>query len=93
MRLDRRTPPAIRSLADARPGERVGIRRIHFDEVRFRCAELGIREGETLRCLRHTAGEVVVEFPECHTTALEARLACFVELAAPPKGDAGRPPG
>lgn len=69
-----------RSLAAAAPGERFLIKRIHFALVRDRCSELGIREGEVLRCLRNTAKEVVVEFPQRHTTALEIHYARFVEL-------------
>lgn len=69
-----------RSLAAAVPGERFQIKRIHFGLVRERCSELGIREGEVLRCVRNTAKEVVVEFPQRHTTALEMHYARFVEL-------------
>lgn len=76
------TPPGP-NLATAAPGESFHVRRIHFGLVRDRCADLGMREGDLLRCLRVTAGEVVVEFPEGHTTALELDYARFVEVAEP----------
>lgn len=69
-----------RCLATAEPGDTVRIRRIHFEVVRDLCRELGIREGDELRCLRRTANQVVVEFPECHTVALEPQYAQFVEV-------------
>lgn len=74
--------PPPQNLAEARPGERVRIRKVHVSANREHCAELGIREGEDLLCLRQTPAQVVVQFPECHTAALERGRARFVELVA-----------
>lgn len=81
-----------RSMAAASPGERFRVRRIHFGLVRDRCSELGIREGDVLRCLRSSAHEVVVQFPERHTAALELDYARFVELADPDEDSFARAP-
>lgn len=80
------SPPAD-SLAHARPGERIRIRRVHLSTNRAHCAELGIREGEEVVCLRQTPMEVVVQFTESHTASLDREHARFVEVDSDPSWD------
>lgn len=74
--------PPPHNLAEARPGTRVRIRQVHFAANRAYCAEIGIREGQDILCLRQTPARVVVQFPESHTAALDRQRACFVELVS-----------
>ena len=68
------------SLATAEPGVEVRVRRIHFGMVRDRCAELGLHEGTSVRCLRHTPEEVVLRAGRRGPVTLEHHYARFVEL-------------
>lgn len=80
------------SLATAEPGIEVRVRRIHFGMVRDRCAELGLHEGTSVRCLRHTSEEVVIRSGQRGPVTLEHHYARFVELH-PGDGETARASG
>lgn len=63
-----------------RDGRTYAIRRIVFDLVKNRCAELGLGEGETVRCRRRDHENVVVELSDGTVRALELTYARFVEV-------------
>lgn len=53
-----RNGESVRSLADATPGELIRVQLIVFEFARTSCWDLGIRQGEVLRCTE--AGEAMV---------------------------------
>lgn len=46
----RRNGEAVRSLAEVTPGELIRVQLIVFEFARTSCWDLGIRQGEVLRC-------------------------------------------
>ncbi len=79
---DRTEWPWTESLGGARPDrrERLRVKWILFDSVRERCHELGLREGEEVRCRERSADRVVVELPDRAIRRLELPFAWFVQV-------------
>jgi len=73
----------VRSLAAADAGEVVEIRRILFGVLRALCGELGIREGDAVRCRAATPGHLLLETPGGRTVTLERDWARFVQVVTP----------
>lgn len=61
-------------------GRSYHIRRIVFDLVKDRCAELGLKEGETVRCRKRDHRNVVVELSDGAMRSLELTYARFVQV-------------
>jgi hypothetical protein len=70
-----------RTLAMLMPGESGQILSFMYGAVRGLCSDLGIREGETIRCRSGTGGVLVVDTADGHTVSLARDWARFVELA------------
>ncbi len=72
----------IRSLAAADTGEAIEIRRILFGALRNLCADLGLHEGEVVRCRACTPSQLLLETPAGRVVALERDWARFSQIAA-----------
>ncbi len=72
----------IRSLAAADTGEAIEIRRILFGALRNLCADLGVHEGEVVRCRACTPSQLLLETPAGRVVALERDWARFIQIAA-----------
>jgi hypothetical protein len=72
---------APRTLASLVPGESARILSFMYGAVRGLCSDLGIREGETVRCRAGTGGVLVLDTAEGHTVSLARDWARFIELA------------
>ncbi len=72
----------IRSLAAADTGEAIEIRRILFGALRNLCADLGLHEGEVVRCRACTPSQLLLETPAGRVVALERDWARFIQIAA-----------
>jgi hypothetical protein len=85
----------VRSLAAARTGEEVVIRRILFGALRALCAALGLREGDVVSCRAGTATHLVLRTASGKTIPLDRDWARFIQVSpashsAPPEAsDAG----
>jgi hypothetical protein len=73
-------PNSARSLAAIDTGEAVEIRRILFDVLRGLCADLGVQEGDVVRCRANTSSHLLLETPTGRTVALERDWARFVQV-------------
>ncbi len=73
----------IRSLAAADTGEAIEIRRILFGALRNLCADLGVHEGEVVRCRACTPSQLLLETSAGRVVALERDWARFIQVAAP----------
>jgi len=73
-----------RSLAAVDTGEIVEIRRILFDVLRGLCADLGVREGDVVRCRANTPSHLLLETAAGRTVALERDWARFIQIDARP---------
>ncbi len=71
----------IRSLAAADTGEAIEIRRILFGALRALCADLGVHEGEVVRCRACTPSQLLLETPAGRVVALERDWARFIQIA------------
>lgn len=72
-----------RTLASLVPGERGRILSFTYGAVRGLCSDLGIREGETVRCRAGTGGVLVLDTADGHTVSLARDWARFIELDLP----------
>lgn len=72
---------APRTLASLVPGESARILSFMYSAVRGLCSDLGIREGETVRCRAGTGGVLVLDTADGHTVSLARDWARFVEMA------------
>ena len=70
----------MRSLAETDPDEMVAVRRIVFDCVRARCADLGLAEGAAVRVDERTGDWVRVRPVGGVEVRCPAELARFVEV-------------
>ena len=79
-----------RTLAMLRPGETATVGSILFGALRTLCGDLGIREGETIRCRAGTAGVLILDTQDGHTVSLARDWARFIRLdiAAPMRAPA-----
>ncbi len=80
----------VRSLAAADTGESIEIRRILFGALRDLCADLGVHEGETVRCRACTASQLLLETPAGRVVALARDWARFIQIAPATAGTAAR---
>lgn len=74
------TAGPVRSLAAARTGEAVVIRRILFGTLRALCAELGVREGDVIRCRAGTPSHILLETMSGRTIPLDRDWARFIQV-------------
>ena len=72
-----------RSLAATRTGEAVEIQRILFEALRGLCADLGVHEGDVVRCRAGTPSHLLLETPAGRTIALERDWARFIQVSSP----------
>jgi len=73
----------VRSLAAARTGEAVLIRRILFGALRALCRDLGVEEGDVVRCRAGSPSHVLLETSSGRTIPLERDWARFIQISAP----------
>jgi len=76
------SPARIRSLAATASGEAVEIKRILFEALRELCADLGVREGDLVRCRAETPSQLLLETPAGRTVALARDWARFIQVAS-----------
>ncbi|MBI4519763.1 MAG: hypothetical protein HY701_02905 [Gemmatimonadetes bacterium] len=83
----------MHSLADVIAGERVRIRRIHFDLVRDRCWEHGLAVGMVVRCLKHHATGLLLdlELENGRSVTADTAWARFVEVSPATSEESSRP--
>jgi hypothetical protein len=74
----------IRSLAAADRGELVEIRRILFGALRELCADLGLREGDLVRCRACTPSQFLLETQAGRVVALDRDWARFIQIVGQP---------
>lgn len=74
------TSEPVRSLAAADAGEAIEIRRILFGALRVHCADLGVHEGEVVRCRACTPSELLLETSVGRVVALERDWARFIQI-------------
>jgi hypothetical protein len=74
----------IRSLAAADRGEMIEIRRILFGALRQLCADLGLHEGEVVRCRACTSSQFLLETQTGRVVALDRDWARFIEIVSQP---------
>jgi len=72
---------STRSLAAAQSGELLEIKRILFSGLRRHCAELGLAEGQRVKCRAGTASRLMLETETGRTVALERDWARFIQTA------------
>lgn len=68
--------------ADVGRGQAYEVRRIVFDLVKERCAELGLEPGITVRCRKRDHGHIMVELSDGTMVPMELAYARFVEVEA-----------
>jgi Fe2+ transport system protein FeoA len=74
---------ATLSLAAAQPGEQVEIRRILFGALRGLCSDLGIFEGQVVRCRAGQGSQLLLQTADGRNVALERDWARFIQVAQP----------
>ena len=76
------------ALAAARPGARYRIADLVFVMVRDRCRELGLEEGDEVRCVGNQGWAVELERPDRRRVSMEHDYAWFVQVELVGRGDA-----
>ncbi len=71
----------VRSLAAADSGEAIEIRRILFGALRNLCADLGVHEGEVVRCRACTPSQLLLETRAGRVVSLARDWARFIQIA------------
>ncbi|HEX6134465.1 MAG TPA: FeoA domain-containing protein [Longimicrobiales bacterium] len=71
---------ADRTLASLAPGESGTVSQIVFGALRALCDDLGIREGDAVRCRAGTAGVLILDTEDGHTVSLARDWARFIRL-------------
>ena len=74
------TQAHVRSLATSAVGDLVQVELILFEGLRAHCAEIGIHEGDRLRCCSVTPATLVFETPSGSLVALEQKWARFIQV-------------
>jgi hypothetical protein len=72
---------APRTLATLSPGETARIASFDYDAVRGLCGDLGIREGELIRCRAGTGGMLVLDTADGRTLSLARDWARYIRVA------------
>jgi hypothetical protein len=75
---------AVRTLATLAPGETAVIESFLFGAIRTLCGDLGIREGQTVRCRAGTGGVLILDTQDGHTVSLARDWARFIRLDVRP---------
>lgn len=75
------TSEQVRSLAAADSGEAFEIHRILFGALRSLCADLGVHEGEVVRCRACTPSQLLLETRAGRVVALARDWARFIQIA------------
>ena len=78
---------SCQSLAATRTGDCVEIRRILFGALRDLCSDLGLFEGQWVRCRAGTTSQLMLETPDGRTVALQRDWARFIQVARGLKPD------
>jgi hypothetical protein len=73
--------PATQSLAATKTGDVVEIRRILFEALRRHCSDLGVHEGDTVRCRSGSASQIMLETNLGRVVAIERDWARFIQVA------------
>jgi hypothetical protein len=76
-------PEGVRSLAATAVGEAVEIRSILFEAVRSLCYDLGVREGDIVRCRADGPSHLLLETPRGRTVSLDRDWARFIQVEDP----------
>jgi hypothetical protein len=74
--------PRNRTLASLRPGESGTVDGFIFDALRSLCRDIGIREGEGVRCRAGTGGVLLLDTADGRTISMARDWARFVRLSA-----------
>ena len=74
-------PDDAGSLASAAAGEPLRVQTILFDSLRHACRELGVHEGDLVRCRRGTGSQLVLETDAGRTVALQREWARFIQVS------------
>ena len=82
----------VQSLAGTAAGQAVQIRRILFGALRSLCADLGVREGDVVRCRAGTSTHLLLETNAGRTVRLERDWARFIQVACSAGENAQRTP-
>jgi hypothetical protein len=69
-----------RTLAMLKPGESGTVAEFVFGALRSLCGDLGIREGEQVRCRAGTAGVLILDTQDGHVVSLARDWARFIRL-------------
>jgi hypothetical protein len=72
-----------RSLVHSASGDLVQVEHILFEGLRAHCADLGISEGDRLRCRSVTPTALVLETPAGRVVAIEREWAQFIQVGSP----------
>jgi Fe2+ transport system protein FeoA len=70
----------VDTLSAARPGSQYRVTSLLFSLVRKRCRDLGIAEGDTLRCLANGPGGVSLSRTDGRRLVLEREHGWFVQV-------------
>jgi hypothetical protein len=62
------------------PSQAFRVERIRCGMVKDRCSEIGLREGQEVRCRGRTREDVSVELSDGRVSALELPFAWFVQV-------------
>lgn len=69
-----------RTLASLLPGESGTVQSFLFGSLRSLCDDLGIRQGETVRCRAGTAGVLILDTQDGHTVSVARDWARFIRV-------------
>jgi hypothetical protein len=74
---------AARGLAALEPGETGEIDSFMFDSLRAYCREIGIREGERVRCRAGSGGVLILDTESGRTISLARDWARYIRIVPP----------
>jgi hypothetical protein len=72
--------PASRTLATLHPGESGTVGPIIFDALRALCGDIGIHEGDGVRCRAGTAAVLVLDTDSGRTVSMARDWARYIRL-------------
>lgn len=75
-------PRPGRTLASLSPGDSGIIQSFVFGSLRTLCGDLGIRQGETVRCRAGTGGVLILDTQDGHIVSVARDWARFIRLDA-----------
>jgi hypothetical protein len=78
------TTPVQPTLASLGPGESAVVESFVFASLRALCGDIGIREGDVVRCRAGTAGVMVLDTQGGSTVSLARDWARFIRMGSPP---------